>query len=204
MAIIEDDYDAALSFSDHPLPSLFAMDTHGLVLHAGSFSKMLYPALRLGYLILPLELTGSFAAIRRISDYQPPILEQATLDLFIREGHLDRHVRRMRTRYAARYRMLLDLLRRHGAGLLEPQEAAGGMNLVVWLPTGASDEECARLAAAAGVDVLPLSSLTIQRRLRPGLLLGFSGLREDELESGVQALVQALGRRQVFRHPAGD
>jgi len=199
MAIIEDDYDAVFSFSEHPLPSLLALDPHGLVLHAGSFSKMLYPALRLGYLILPPELTGPFESLRRVSDYQPPILEQATLELFLREGHLERHVRRMRTLYQARYRLLGDLLRRQAAGLLEMQAAAGGMNVVAWLPPGVSDVECARRAAANGVDVLPLSSLAIQRRLRPGLLLGFSGLREDEIEAGVTALVQALTRRPLPR-----
>lgn len=199
MAIIEDDYDAALSFSEHPLPSLHALDRHGMVLHAGSFSKMLYPALRLGYLILPPELTGPFVTLRRISDYQPPILEQATLELFIREGHLERHVRRMRTLYLARYRLLGDLIRRHAAGLLELQEAAGGMNVVAWLPPGVSDTECAARAAAEGVDVLPLSALAVQRRLRPGLLLGFGGLREDEIVAGVTALVRALTRRPLPR-----
>lgn len=204
MAIVEDDYDAAFSFSEQPLPALCSLDRHGLVLHAGTFSKMMYPALRLGYLILPMELTGSFEALRRISDFQAPILEQATLDLFIREGHLDRHVRRMRTVYLGRHRLLVSLLRRHAAGLLEVQEAAGGMNLVAWLPAGTDDVECAHRAALAGVDLMPLSAFTVQRRIRPGLLLGFSGLREDEIEAGVRTLVRALSDRPLPRSVAAS
>jgi len=204
MAILEDDYDAAFSFSEQPLPALCSLDRHGLVLHAGTFSKTLYPALRLGYLIVPMELTASFEALRRVSDFQAPILEQATLDLFIREGHLDRHVRRMRTVYLARHRLLASLLRRHAAGLLEVQEAAGGMNLVAWLPPGTDDVECAHRAAQAGVDLMPLSAFTVQRRLRPGLLLGFSGLREDEIEVGVRTLVQALAERPLPRSVAAS
>lgn len=199
MAVIEDDYDAAFSFADAPLPPLAALDRDGLVLHAGTFSKPLYPGLRLGYLILPPALAPAAAALRHTSDFHPPILEQATLDTFIREGHLDRHLRRMRTRYHERFRLLAERLRAEAGGLLELQEATGGMNVVTWLPEGVDDLACARLAGEAGVDVFPVSGMTIERRLRPGLLLGFGGLREDEIVAGVTALVQALSRQPLPR-----
>lgn len=199
MAIIEDDYDAAFSFADEPLPPLAALDRRGLVLHAGTFSKQLYPALRLGYLVLPPELVDAASALRHASDFHPPILEQATLEAFIREGHLDRHLRRMRTRYQDRYRLLADRLQARAAGLLELQVATGGMNVIAWLPPGTSDTACAWLLAEAGVDVLPVSSMTIERELRPGLLLGFGGLREDEIIAGVDALVAALHRQPLPR-----
>lgn len=199
MAVIEDDYDAAFSFADEPLPPLAAIDRDGLVLHAGTFSKLLYPALRLGYLLVPDTLVDTVSALRQASDFHPPIIEQATLDGFIREGHLDRHLRRMRTCYHERYRLLAERIRAEAAGLLELQVATGGMNVVAWLPHGTCDRACARLAAEAGVDVLPISSMTIERRLRAGLLLGFGGLRDDEIAAGVTALVAALGRRPLPR-----
>jgi GntR family transcriptional regulator/MocR family aminotransferase len=116
---------------------------------------------------------------------------------FMRDGHFERHIRRMRAIYQSRRRLFVELLERECAGLVEVDAPDSGMNLLAWLPTWMSEARATEALRAADLEVLPLSSCTIRRRLRPGLVLGFSGIREAELREGVVRLRRVL--EQVAR-----
>jgi GntR family transcriptional regulator/MocR family aminotransferase len=192
--ILEDDYDSEYRFGGRPIEALAGLDSAGRVIYAGTFSKVLFPALRLGYLIVPPALAVQFAAARRFIDAHMPILEQMALDDFMRAGHFSRHIRRMRTIYAARRAALSSAIREEFSGLLElaPQEA--GMHVVGWLPPDIDDQLAAHMAAEGGVDVLPISTFVLDppSLRRGGLLLGYGGLSEREIRANVRRLAAAL------------
>lgn len=192
--ILEDDYDSEYRFAGRPIEALQGLDGAGRVIYVGTFSKVLFPALRLGYLIVPSLLARDFAAARRFVDGNAPMLEQMALADFLREGHFARHVRRMRTLYAARRAALTAAVREELGDLLElaPQEA--GMHVVGWLPPGIDDRAVAERASAAGIDVLPISAFALEPSSprRGGLLLGYGALDEAAIREGVRRLAAAL------------
>jgi GntR family transcriptional regulator/MocR family aminotransferase len=197
--VLEDDYDSEFRYTTRPLSALQGLDGRGCVLFSGTFSKVMFPAMRLGYLVVPEGLVDGFIAARRLLDLGPPFLTQATMADFMAEGHFERHVRRMREIYRARRTLLVQLLRRDLAGLLEVDAPDAGMNVLAWLPPGTSDRRVAMALGRRGIDVTPLSIFTVRRSLRPGLLLGFSGMRESELRRGVLGLRRVL--ESLFRTP---
>ncbi len=197
--VLEDDYDSEFRYATRPVASLQGIDTSGCVVLTGTFSKVMFPAMRLGYLVVPEALLDTFAAVRRLMDFCPPHLTQQVMADFMSEGHFERHIRRMRTMYRSRRQLLVRLLRRELAGLVEVDAPDAGMNLIAWLPAGMNDVEASRVLASVDVDALPLSAWTLERRLRPGLLLGYSGVREPDLRIGVGRLRDAL-RSLVGRH----
>jgi GntR family transcriptional regulator/MocR family aminotransferase len=199
--IVEDDYDSEFRYVDRPLAALQGLDTHGRVLYAGTFSKVLFPSLRLAYLVLPPSLVGAFRAARYFSDGQPPAASQAVVTAFIEEGHFERHIRRMRVLCAERQKALVTTCARHLAGLLHVAPADGGMNLVGWLPEGSDDRAAAEAAARNEVEVIPLSALSRRRTKRPGLFLGYSAFRPREIEEGALRLRDAL--LSLRRHATG-
>jgi GntR family transcriptional regulator / MocR family aminotransferase len=148
--ILEDDYDSEYRYSGRPLSSLQGLDDGGRVLYLGTFSKVLSPALRLGYLVVPPDLVDAFVAARALVDRHSPMMEQAVLVEFIAEGHFARHVRRMRSLYAERRDALVEALGRGLAGLIEVGAVDAGLHLVGWLPEGTDDREASRRAAALG------------------------------------------------------
>ena len=164
------------------------------MIFTGTFSKVMFPALRLGYLVVPDSLVDAVTVVRRHTDFCAPYLSQAVMADFMREGHFERHIRRMRSIYQTRRELFVDLLQRECAGLLDVEAPDAGMNLIAWLPTGTSDRKISQALRATGLETLPLSSCVMQRRLRPGLLLGFSGIREPDLREGVTRLAQQLDR----------
>jgi GntR family transcriptional regulator/MocR family aminotransferase len=172
--IVEDDYDADLRFGTRPLPALQGSDTHGSVLYVGTFSKVLFPSLRLGYLVVPPDLVPATLAMRHMHDVHSPTLEQMVLTDFITEGHFERHVRRLRHVYLERQQALRDGVQRHLRGLLELTSGEAGLFVLGWLPPDVSDLRAAELAAAEGVDVVPLSRMGTGP-LHPGLVLGYAG-----------------------------
>lgn len=187
--LIEDDYDSEFRFSGRPLAALQGLDDAGRVIYAGTFSKVMYPALRLGYLILPQALVDTFVAARARIDVHAPGLEQGALADFIADGHFGRHLRRMRALYAERRDTLLTAL----SGLpLEPYASDTGMHCIGWLPAGVDDRAVARTAVEHDVDVTPLSRFSLAPRPRPGLLLGYSGVSPTEIKAGARRLAQAL------------
>jgi len=188
--IVEDDYDSEIRFATRPLPSIQSDDTHGTVLYIGTFSKVLFPALRLGYLIVPPELVDATRAVRHMHDVHSPTLEQMVLADFIDAGHFERHVRRVRQVYLERQQALRDAVARNLRGVLEIPEGEAGLFVTAWL-NGISDTRAAQAAAAEGVDVIPLSRLA-ERTMPPALVLGYAGLNATDIAEGVQRLARAL------------
>jgi len=190
--VVEDDYDSEYRYAGRPLAALQGLDSEGRVIYLGTFSKVLFPALRLGYMVVPPDLVDTFAAACALAHRHPPTIEQAVLADFIREGHFARHIRRMRVLYAERQAALVEAARRELAGLLDVRPAEAGMHLVGWLPAGIDDVTAAQRAAAHGVDVQPLSLYSLEGIQRAGLLLGYAAVDTREIRDAVQRLAKAL------------
>ncbi len=168
------------------------LDRNGLVLFAGSFSKVLFPSLRLGYLVMPPDLVDYFAAAISGTSRHAPMLDQAVLCDFITEGHFGRHLRRMRGVYAERLSVLLRSAREMLGGLLDVSSVEAGLQTVGWLRPGITGESAASAAAARNVDVVPLSRYTRGRVTKEGLQLGFAAVDPLEIQRGVKDLATAL------------
>ncbi|CAI8937190.1 PLP-dependent aminotransferase family protein [Pseudomonas donghuensis] len=196
--IIEDDCDSELRYRGRQLPALYAMDRGDRVIYVGTFSKVLFPSLRLGYVILPPALVEPFCTLRAVLDRSPPTLLQAVTADFMSEGHFIGHIRRMRTLYQARQQCLLEVLQRRLGGFLQVAPVEAGMHLIAWLPPQLDDQALARQLAGHGVHTYALSDYCLTRYLPPALLLGFAGTPQDQAEAKVEALVQAL---RAIGHP---
>jgi len=190
--IFEDDYDSEYRYSGRPVPALQGLDRNGLVLFAGSFNKVLFPSLRLGYLVIPSDLVSYFAATKSVTSRHAPLLEQAVLCDFITEGHFGRHLRRMREVYAERLSVLMESARQKLAGLLEISNVEAGLQTVGWLCDGIDAESAAKAAATRGVEVTPLSRYSRGRMAQKGLQLGFAAVDASEIRRGVRELAVAL------------
>ena len=190
--IFEDDYDSEYRYSGRPVPALCGLDRAGQVFFAGSFSKVLFPSLRLGYLVVPSDVVDRFAAAKSATSRHAPLLEQAVLHEFIAEGHFGRHLRRMRELYAERLAVLLASGRQYLAGLLEISPIEAGLQTVGWLSEGIDGETAAAAAAARDVDVTPLSRYHRGPVEREGLQLGFAAVNTHEIRRGVRDLATAL------------
>ena len=189
--IFEDDYDSEYRYAGRPIPAMQGLDRSGVVLFSGSFSDVLFPALRLGYVVIPPELVEVFAAAESSSTHHPPLLEQAILADFISEGHFARHIRRMRELYAERLGAFLEAAHSRLAGALEIPPVEAGLQTVGWLKGKLSAEQAAAAAEKHAVDVVPLSRYSLARRTK-GLLLGFAAVDVPELRNGVERLARAL------------
>ncbi|HEX6468942.1 MAG TPA: PLP-dependent aminotransferase family protein [Streptosporangiaceae bacterium] len=190
--VVEDDYDSEYRYVGKPLPSLQGLDADGRVLYVGSFSKVLFPALRIGYVVVPEDLVEPFVTGHRFAAIHVPALEQAALADFIAAGHFARHIRRMRALYAERGATLVDAIRRELGGLVSVAPARAGLHLIGWLAGGTADEPAALRAAAHGVDTQPLSAHAIEPYGRPGLLLGYAATPAPDIVAGVRSLAAAL------------
>jgi DNA-binding transcriptional MocR family regulator len=138
--VFEDDYDSEYRYAGRPIPALQGLDRAGQVVFAGSFSKVLFRSLRLGYLVLPTDLIERFTAARALTHRHPPMLEQMVTCDSITEGHFARHLRRMRQLYAERLSLLMEHARRRLAGLLELSPIEAGLQTIGWLARGISGE----------------------------------------------------------------
>lgn len=190
--IIEDDYDSEFRYSGAPLASLQGLDVNNRVIYTGTFSKTLFPGLRLGYLVVPKDLVGTFVAARNAMSLAPPFLSQAVLSDFIEQGHLTRHIRRMRTLYARRRVALVTALEEASGDLLQLGPSDAGLHLTAWLPEGVDDSTVMQRAQENEVTVLPLSSLCLRPPKRQGLVLGFALAPVAEIRAGVQRLASAI------------
>jgi GntR family transcriptional regulator / MocR family aminotransferase len=190
--IVEDDYSSEYRYAGRPLAALQGLDQAERVIYLGTFSKVLFPALRLAYLVVPRDLINPFLVARFFASRHPPRLEQAVLAAFIEQGHFDRHVRRMRTLYAERQETLVRALRKDLADVVAVQPAGAGIHLVAQLRTQHDDVAVARRAALAGIDTLALSSFSVKHKLPPALILGYAGLNERAIKNGVARLAQVL------------
>jgi GntR family transcriptional regulator / MocR family aminotransferase len=190
--VLEDDYDSEFRYDSRPLAALQGLDGDGRVIYVGTFSKVLFPSLRLGYLIVPPDLVDAFLSARLFADSHSPLLDQAVLADFISEGYFERHVRRMRVIYHERQETLVDATGRELAGLLEAAPTQAGMHLIGWLPPGVDDVHASRAAASQGVDAIPLSFFGTVASGRGGLVLGYAGASPQEIRVGAARLALAL------------
>jgi GntR family transcriptional regulator/MocR family aminotransferase len=194
--ILEDDFDSEYRYAGRPLASLQGLDGYGRVIYIGTFSKVMFPSLRIGYMVVPPDLVDAFVAARAIVDRHPPTVEQAALAQFMADGHLARHIRRMRMLYEERQQMLLDAGRRELRELIDLQPADTGMHVVGWLPAGADDAEIARRCSAAGVEAAALSAYCLDAKLPPALTLGYAACDERTIREGAGKLAGVLASRR--------
>jgi GntR family transcriptional regulator/MocR family aminotransferase len=189
--ILEDDYDGEYRYEERPLQALQGMDGSGQVIYMGTFGKILFPSLRLGYVILPAPLVGPFVAARAADGGAPPLLDQLVLADFLRDEHFARHLRRMRLVYRDRRDALVDALTRRCAAHLTPGPAGAGIHLVATLHRG-SDRAIAKRAAERGLTAFALSEFALEPRTPGGLVLGFAGWSPARIRSAVELLSTAL------------
>src|SRR5215216_2048309 len=187
--ILEDDYDSEYHYTRRPLPALQGLDHDGRVIYIGTFSKVLFPALRIGYLILPRHLVEAFRTVRNLIDTHPPMFEQAVLTDFIVEGHFTRHLRKMRSLYAERRAALLEAAREINLEIHPPE---AGMHCIAWLPDGMDTLVLAREATNKGVDLAHVSHFSIEPLARDGILLGYSDYSLEQIQDGMRRLAMAM------------
>jgi GntR family transcriptional regulator / MocR family aminotransferase len=189
--VVEDDYDSEFRYTGRPLESLQGLDVSGVAAYVGSFSKALFPPLRVGYVVLPAGMAGSFVAAKWLADRQTATPDQQVLSDFIQEGHFERHLRRMRRLYQARRDALLTALHEHLGDVATPGGDGAGLHLVAWLPDDWDAAALAARAAEVGVATSPLTPYYLGTRSRPGLMLGFAAMDEDRIAEGIRRLAGA-------------
>src|SRR5947209_700632 len=190
--VMEDDFDSEYRYEGRPIASLQGLDTDGRVVYIGTFSKFLFPSLRLGYIVAPPALVDALVSARSMAGRHSPSVEQAIVTDFIEEGHFGRHIRRMRTLYAERQKYLIDALEKECGRLLEVEPSAAGIQLVAWLPEGLDDQEVSREAAARGVEARPMSIFYAGEPPRVGLELGYAAFNKQEIRKGAAQLSAAI------------
>jgi GntR family transcriptional regulator/MocR family aminotransferase len=190
--IVEDDYDGEFRYDGRPPPALKSLDRAGRVIHAGTFGKVVFPGLRLGYLVLPEALVEPLLRARRLLAPLAAALDQATAADFLEQGHFARHVRRMRRLYAERRAALAAALAASFGPRLAIEPRPGGMHLLARPDLGAGDAELARRAASAGMAVEPLSRMALAAAPSPGLLLGFTNVAPEAAAALAARLRAAL------------
>jgi GntR family transcriptional regulator/MocR family aminotransferase len=193
--IIEDDYDSEYRFEGLPEPALQGLDRSSNVVFVGTFTKLLLPSLRLGYVVLPASLVEVFVSFRRETKLRSSSINQAILSDFIVEGHLGRHLRRMRDLYANRLGALVDCGERYLRGILDVSNTRAGLCTAAFLQNGMTSRQAESIAAANGLETRALDRFTLKRHDPKGLLLGFAAFDEKQIHSGVIQLAAALGRR---------
>jgi GntR family transcriptional regulator/MocR family aminotransferase len=186
--IVEDDYDSEYRYSSKPIAALQGMDRHDRVIYIGTFSKVMFPALRLGYVVIPPDLVESFAGMRQSMDLCPSHIPQAVMHEFIREGHFARHIRRMRPIYAERRELLVtELARGFGEGAKIIGDEAG-LHLALLLPKLRNDRQLAARAAKETLWLSPLSASFVGKSPLHGFVLGFGNTRANQIPAAVRQL----------------
>ena len=192
--VIEDDYDSEYRFEGRPVPALQSLDRSSSVIFIGSFNKLLFPSLRLGYVILPQSLIDVFLAFRLRTDFRSLNVDQAVLCDFISGGHLGRHLRRMRDLYASRLAALIDGGREYLKGVLKISNVRAGLYTAAFLENGMTSRQAETAAAAHEIKVIGLDRFTLKRPDPKGLLLGFAAFDESSIREGLIQLAVGLSR----------
>jgi GntR family transcriptional regulator / MocR family aminotransferase len=192
--IIEDDYDSEYRYESMPIASLQGLDSNSRVIYVGSFSKVLFPSLRLGYLVIPPDLVDRFLAVRLAMDIGPPTFFQHVLADFISQGHFSRHIRRMRLLYGERRSVLIDCIFKDLGSAVEVTGGEAGMHVSVTLH-GINDCEIAERAARQNLWLVPLSTSYLGKATRQGFILGFGSTAVEEMPNAVRKLRTVLTSR---------
>ena len=190
--VFEDDYDSEYRYSGRPIPALQGLDRGRRVIYSGSFSKVLLPSLRLGYLVVPPELVDKFVAARFITDRHSSVLDQAVMCDFLTNGHFGRHIRRMRELYASRLAALAEAVKSKLAGSIQLAETEAGIMTVAWLNKDLQANAVAKAAAAHEVEVTPVGVFALETPRPEGLLLGFAPYNVRQIREAVDRLALAL------------
>ena len=195
--LFEDDYDSEFRYAGKPLAALQSLDSHQRVIYAGTLSKVLFPGLRLGYVVVPPALVDAFAAARALVDRTPPVLSQMTLALFIQEGHFARHIRRMRGLYQARRQVLLEHIQQ--IDVLEHLPSDTGLQFSVRLPDGWDDVAVSEALFEANIEARPLASYAHTPLAFAGLNLGYGAVDETAIAASSKVMREVLERYATSR-----
>ena len=190
--IIEDDYDSEYRYESQPIPALQGMDRSQLVIYMGTFSKILFPSLRIGYLVVPPRLIPVVRKAKWLCDRFCPILEQYTLTDWIREGHFERHIRRMRQLYNQRRQVLIQAFERYFGKRVTILGAKAGIHVMVRIDTNLSDEQAIQKAAAAGIGLISAKGYYLQPQNQGEFIFGYAQLEVTQIEKGIKILAQVL------------
>jgi GntR family transcriptional regulator / MocR family aminotransferase len=192
--IIEDDYNSEFRYSGRPLPSLQGLDKSGRVIYIGTFSKTIFPALRIGCAVVPTELVKIFSTARALTDAHSPLINQAILAEFIMEGHFARHVRKMRQLYEARQEILLSEAKKNLAGMIEMKKSPAGMHLIGWLAENFDEEKIVAEAAAENIKLSTISSYYLHNSPHKGFSFGYTAFDESQIKEAISKLRTILLR----------
>ena len=190
--IIEDDYDSEYRYQSRPIASLQGLDPDARVIYVGTFSKVLFPSMRIGYMVVPQDLLDRFLSVRQTIDVSQSDLNQAVLAKFIEEGHFARHIRRLRAIYAERRSVLESSIRKVFGDELQILGDQSGMHLTVTLPAGMNDVQIAHRAAERELWLWPLSRYYLGESVRQGFLLGYGGVAAQDIPRAVRLLHQVI------------
>jgi GntR family transcriptional regulator / MocR family aminotransferase len=190
--IVEDDYDSEFRYGRRPLEPLQRLDQTGRVVYVGTFSKVLSPSLRMGFVVAPRSLVPTLVALRQVTDFGPATVIDAALHTFIEEGHLDRHLRRARRVYTERQALLRDELRRQAPPSMSLLPSHAGLHLTLIAPSAPPDEEILARAEDGDLHVAALRRTYRYSRPRPGIILGFGAVPTADVPDAVRLLLPCL------------
>lgn len=190
--IVEDDYDGEFRYEGKPLESLQGLDTEGRVIYVGTFSRTIFSALRIGYVIVPKSLVQAFSTAKWLCDRHTATLEQETLAEFISSGMYERHLRRVRRRNAASRDALLEALLKHLGDRVDVTGDGAGAHIVLWPEKRTAEEAAISAAASRGVGIYGVGRYFLKRPTRAGIMLGYSRMREPDIREGIKRLAKVL------------
>ena len=192
--ILEDDYDGEFRYDGRPVESMQGIDREGRVIYTGTFSRTIFPALRIGYLVAPKRLVRAFAAAKWLCDRHTATLEQDTLAEFIQCGAYERHLARTRRVNTARRQALLDAFDQYFGGRVRMTGDSAGAHVVLWTPATHSEQRVVEVAAAQGVGVYGIGRYYLGGPSAAGIMLGYTRLNEMGIREGIQRLANAISR----------
>lgn len=201
MWILEDDYDSEFRYEGRPLASLQGLDNHGTVIYCGTFSKVLFPGLRLAYIVLPtVQMAYELKKVKGMMDRQSPILDQLILAKFMEEGHFLRHIRKMRLIYSERRRVLVQLIEEHLGDYLTIEPSPAGMNLTAWLSENVDVQKLKEEVKKHHVIVNFINDYSLENFIKPAVTFGFTGFTKYKLKTGIQKLVTCIENSLIDKY----
>ena len=190
--LVEDDYDGEFRYEEQPLQSLQGLDSDGRVIYIGTFSRTVFPALRIGYLVVPKALTAVFTSAKWLCDRHTATLEQETLAEFITSGMYERHLRRVRRSNAARREVMMDSINRYLGDRVQVTGYSAGAHVVLWPDRRIAETAVLEAAASRGVGIYGISPYFLVQSSRSGFMLGYSRMKESDIREGIRRLSQVL------------